>query len=185
MTHYKQWIKQSLFICALAVSACANALPPKHQLSATDVKIVSHPAGWHRYEFTAGQYGYYFLWDYGPVEMIVHAVHGYDDQGNLRLSLPAAKKYIWKNRHGYIVKQEYVSTPEATLDFKGQGTARYATTKTDILIPEEFYNDETITHASVEFSVVDGRMSIGPLFPMLTDWGNESSVQEHLEILLW
>lgn len=80
---------------------------------------------------------------------------------------------------------EYLPTPEATLQFKGQGTARYATTKSSIKIPDEFYQDKTITQVSAEFSVVDGRMSVGPLLPMLTDWGDESAIREHIEILLW
>ncbi|WP_211829410.1 mannan-binding lectin [Kistimonas asteriae] len=176
MNSFKQWIKQSLLICTL-ISTGANGSPPKIQNSATDVKISVDSSG-NRYYFAAGKYGYYGLWDYGPVEMIVHSLHAYDTEGNRVLSSPPIIReggFI-----GYIHPMA-----DAELRFEGQGTARYATTTKSIWIPKEFYENENIAHVSAEFSVVDGRMSLGPLWPMLTDWGNESSVQPYVELLLW
>ncbi|GAA4650196.1 hypothetical protein GCM10023116_24790 [Kistimonas scapharcae] len=182
MSNHKRWLKQIGVFLILTLPSMVMGLPPKIVQSAREVNLVATPIGSRSYQVIAGPYGYRFLWDSGPVEIILHAIHGYDLDGNKVVSLPAGVLYydIYFER---LV--DMPSEPELLLKFIGNGTARYAETLPLFRIPEQFYSDSMIQHVSAEFSVVDGRMSIGPWLSMLTDWGDESSVLNNIEILLW
>ncbi len=182
MQHHKRWLNQIGVFLILTLPSAVMALPPKVVSSARDVNLVATHIVSQIYQLTAGPYGYRLLWDSGPVQIIVYAIHGYDQDGNKVVSLPAGAIFYdeFNDRLLYVP-----SEPELLLNFIGTGSARYADALPLLRIPDQFYNDSAIQHVAAEFSVVDGRMSIGPWVPMLTDWGDESSVRSHIEILLW
>ncbi len=182
MSHYRFILRQILVIGVFLFPHVTQALPPKVLPSSREVSIIAVSKGGRAYEFSAGPYSYKFLWDSGPTELIIHAIHGYDKEGNLVASMPAGIIYYDFDLQRLI---DIHSEPDALLRFYGNGLARYTTTIPWFRVPEPFYDNTSIQHVTIEFSVVDGRLSVGPWFPMLTDWGDASSVREHVEQLLW
>ena len=162
----------SVMLLALIMPALVYALPPSEVTSADNVMIKLEHGGSNYYRFTTGEYNYRFLWDGGPTQLKIHGILGYDTEGNVVDYAPAQ------------ASTEGVPSPDAQFSFKGVGKARHAST--DLFqIPAAFYLNRQIDHIAVDFSVVDGRMSVGPWLPMKSPWGDPSAVREHLELLLW
>ncbi|GAA4650197.1 hypothetical protein GCM10023116_24800 [Kistimonas scapharcae] len=159
-------------LLVLMLPLAAYALPPTQAISSDSVTIKLEHDGSNYYRFTAGEYHYRFLWDGGPTQLKIHGIQGYDTNGTLIDYAPAEGA------------KEGVPAPDLELSFRGVGDARYAST--DVFrIPASFYLNRQIDHIAVDFSVVDGRMSIGPWLPMRSDWSDASSVSQHLQLLLW
>ncbi len=150
----------------------AYALPLTQVVSADNVTIELEHQGSNYYRFTTGEYNYHFLWDGGPTQLKIHRIVGYDANGHVIKLAPAE------------ISKEGIPIPDAALSFKGVGKARHAST--DIFrIPASFYLNRNIKHIAVDFSVVDGHMSVGPWLPMTNNWSDTSSVSQHLQLLLW
>jgi len=160
------------FLLVLMLPVPVHALPPTQAISADNVPITLDHDGSNYYRFTAGEYHYRFLWDGGPTQLTIHGIQGYDENGNLIDYAPAEGA------------KEGIPIPDLALSFKGAGDARYASTNV-FRVPASFYLNRQIDHIAVDFSVVDGRMSVGPWLPMKSDWSDASSVSQHLQLLLW
>ncbi len=159
-------------LLSLILSIPARALPLTQVVSADNVTIQLEHEGSNYYRFTTGEYNYRFLWDGGPTQLKLHRVLGYDANDNVIKSAPAET-----SKEGFPV-------PDAQLPFKGAGKARHASTEV-FRIPAAFYLNRNIKHIAVDFSVVDGRMSIGPWLPMYSNWDDWSSVKLNLKLLIW
>ena len=162
-----------LTVFILLQSTHLFALPPIQETSADHVTIrIEHDVS-NYYRFTAGEYHYRFLWDGGPTYLKVHGIIGYDSFGNVIAQAPAE------------VAKEGEPAKDYQFKFQGVGRVRHASTTEYFRVPATFYLDRNICHIAVDFSVVDGRMSVGPWLPMSGNWGDAASVREHLELLLW
>ena len=159
-------------LLALIVPTLVCALPPTEVTSAYDVMIKLEYKGSNYYRFSTGGYDYYILWDSGPTYLKIHGILGYDAEGN-----------VIDYTHAQVFA-EGIPAPDAQLSFKGVGNVRCASTNS-FQIPASIYLNNDIQHIAVDFSVVDGRMTVGPWLPMTGDWENASSVREHLTLLIW
>lgn len=161
-------------LLALIVPTLARAIPPSEVMSADGVAITlkGDSSNRYRYQFSAGGYNYHFFWDSGPIYLRIHSILGYDDEGNVI-------DYTYAQRYGDGVPVATVTL----LSFGGAGKARYATTNF-FRVPVSFYDNENIKHIAVDFSVVDGRMTVGPWLPMSGGWEDLSSVREHQLLLI-
>lgn len=174
MGYYTAWPKtMALTILTLFLPQLLFALPPCQESSADNVTIRIEHDGSNYYRFSAGEYHYRFLWDGGPTYLKLHGIIGYDTFGNVIAQAPAE------------VSKEGEPEIDHMFKFQGVGRVRHTSTTETFRIPASFYLDNNISHLSVDFSVVDGRMSVGPWLPMTGNWNDPSSVREHLELLLW
>ena len=157
------------FILTMALSSLTCALPPTYETSSKHVGIrVKHESS-NYFRFIAGAYRYRFFWDAGPTQVIIHSIQGLNAHGSRIIAEATAE-----------------SSPmlDEVLTFRGRGKVRYASTE-EFRVPDLFYMDKRIMHVAVEFSVVDGHMSIGPWLVMSADWENLFLVRDNLTLLLW
>jgi len=169
-------------IILLNTSNLLAALPPTIVNSAYHIPVHAVHDGSTFFKIEAGEYKYHFLWDSGPISLVVIAINGYDSNGLLIESFEPivnSPKEITGNR------QANQTNPANQLEFQGQGIIRYAKTLDAFSPPNELYLNSKIQHASVIFKLQDGRMSVGPWIRMSEIDFNLSYSVIHSELLLW